>query len=906
MPASVRQLLLACLLVVTTVNCARVSQRLVGGHAKVEPQATSKNTNNDDTAHEEKKTLSQQVAEGKYGLIQKELFEKAPKRLGVLSYEKNNDVPRDNENSLGGLGPDEIWLAEDHLLVLKGGSFHRTASELPWPPIDDYRAPNRQVKIPSQPKVPPPFPVQLAEGGPLQFFGINITRAANGSLTIPGPNGAPPIFLPLPGQDPADAPPGGAPFPLPPFFAQPGPENFPQGNGQQPKQPFPFPPLPQNNQSQLDEDDPSIYYPPPYSFFYPKDNTSKVPAGPLVPGIVLPPPPDFFGPLDTTTPSTTSSIATTVSSKKPQLHYLPYTTSSIKPIKPDITTEVPKNHHQQHHTIINIQEVPYDENELIHTTRPSVPTKPSTVPTYPTIITPKPFQPTTSSPPVSTFRTHPQQIFRLPYDSNYSHTPSSPKTRTRLRPTIPPPSTTPTTVYFSEDFRANQPSSNNNKNIPSRVMIPPLEPTVTNLPVIQLPKTYLRPTTVNPIVANSISQPQPIPVVQVSYGGGGGDRPRTYLKLKPHSSIANTVSPVPVLQVPYQDDTRTRTYLKPTSVPQRVQTSPISVQYLPYPNNQNGKTRVKPTPIPLQPQTLPTIPVVRIPSRTTQITSTSVPLKTYYSDVNTNSVQPQAEYYFYEEDSTAPPRVPQQVPQRLRYVAPTNFEKHIQQLRQKIQSYLKPSARPVYEYSFQAANYRPTKPPTRYLTPAPQHYNLPQEYGASRTSSASRYQQLQQFPQLQQLQQFQQLQQYNSRQRPNGGQDQDAYYTRQDERLLDDITKKYFTVFGQKITTPVTPASHPLSGDTIVNYREPRPPVHHQETEYIDIRPQGPRQQSPGEPGTFISYALPGEGAHFYFLTPQLVAQQRQQQQKQQESEEDNGYYYDKPENARRRRRNQR
>lgn len=32
----------------------------------------------------------------------------------------------------------------------------------------------------------------------------------------------------------------------------------------------------ETNPDMLDEDDPSIYYPPPYSFFYPKDNSSLV------------------------------------------------------------------------------------------------------------------------------------------------------------------------------------------------------------------------------------------------------------------------------------------------------------------------------------------------------------------------------------------------------------------------------------------------------------------------------------------------------------------------------------------------------------------------------------------------------------------------------------------------------
>lgn len=118
-----------------------------------------------------KKTLSDQVAEGKYGLIQNELFQKAPKRPGILSYAVNPEVPNDTAANLGGLRNDEIWLAEDHLLVLKGGSLNSDSKDEPWKPIDDYEAPLRQVKIPDNPEIPPPFLVQLEENGPIEFIG---------------------------------------------------------------------------------------------------------------------------------------------------------------------------------------------------------------------------------------------------------------------------------------------------------------------------------------------------------------------------------------------------------------------------------------------------------------------------------------------------------------------------------------------------------------------------------------------------------------------------------------------------------------------------------------------------------------------------------------------------------------
>lgn len=283
---------------------------------------------------EDKKTLADQVKEGKYGLIQKELFLKTPTRPGVISYNPNPETEaQDNESNLGGLKNSEIWLSEDHLLVLRGGSYpdhgsrHGTDGEA-WAPLDNYQAPPRQVKLPANPEVPPPFPVRLSDGGPLVFL------TPNGSIpALPpgaGYGGVPPQGFPYPpsaasyppkGAYPGNAPPGGAPFPFAPF-------PFLSGNG---SGPFPFPspltdgppgaflPPPGNLSDLYDEDDPANYYPPPYSFVYTPDNTSAVPPGPLVPGIVLPPPPDFFGPLEPEVPST---------SARPTAHVYPPTSGA--------------------------------------------------------------------------------------------------------------------------------------------------------------------------------------------------------------------------------------------------------------------------------------------------------------------------------------------------------------------------------------------------------------------------------------------------------------------------------------------------------------------------------------------------------------------------------------------------
>ncbi|KAJ9586989.1 hypothetical protein L9F63_019407 [Diploptera punctata] len=294
----------------------------------------------DDDDDEDKKTLSQQIADGKYGLIEKEIYATTPKRPGIISYASNPEVPRDTAKNLGGLEPEEIWLAENHVLVIRGGyfpdhKFNRTdETATAWPPIDPYNAPPRQFIGFNGSSGPPPFPPFFPQPPP-----------GNGSYFAPPFPFPPPPgnftpgggFYPPPGNGSYYPPP--FPFPLPPprngsFFGPPG--NFTPGSGPFYPPPFPGfppnstirpplfpPPLPPNGSlpfpppflqnlppgaaflpppgnltMPFDEDDPSIYYPPPYDFYYPQDNTTEVPPGPLVPGIILPPPPNFFAPLD--------------------------------------------------------------------------------------------------------------------------------------------------------------------------------------------------------------------------------------------------------------------------------------------------------------------------------------------------------------------------------------------------------------------------------------------------------------------------------------------------------------------------------------------------------------------------------------------------------------------------------
>lgn len=837
-------------LTLTAAACAtenieesRALHRLVGGHLRVdqsddliaESAGAGKGKTPQKHKDEETKTLSQQVADGKYGLIQKELFSKPVKRPGVLSYEANSEVPKDNIKNLGGLQKNEIWLAENHLLVLRGGNYpahddrNEDNQQSLWPPIDDYSAPQRQVKIPSHPKVPPPFPVQLEEGGPLQILGTNNSRTLNGSIdeaafAVPPPEGyvpgTGPFFPPL-YQYPANATTGEAPFPIAPYPPTNSGEYHP-GDG---PAPFPIPlngtlppyfaslppgaailPPPDNQTDIYDEDDPSIYYPPPYSFFYPKDNSTEVPPGPLVPGIILPPPPNFFAPLE--------EKKKPARTKKPQTT----TTDATKQIRPT-TTPLPPT------SVIN--KIPYKKvtylpteinNELNPTTPPVVVT-----------ILPVKYKTTTPSPPTN-----------IPAPQQRKKQPSV----TILKPVNP--------IYYNE----NEVSSGK----PFAVYGPPQNGT----------QIYYSTSSKTPRLYNGIS---------------------TKLLLK-------TTTKAPPSQYYYYEDSTQKPAIKP-SLPD------------PY----------------IQPQPAPQIFYVTSKPHTTQ----------------------RPRFRLLEQTKK-----------------PDTFKIHIARLRQQLQSFIAPkrpqTPRPVYQYSFQAEQqqqpqYRAPKfqqsddsfkPLPKYsvqIQPAVEIIpNEQQFYQSSPTPSPGYYEKYQvssERPPPSQYysagrpdyvyeevpQQFVgQKQQYRTTARPIAQYSFEAtpnpiyqnYYTKNDEKYMDDITKTYFTVFGKKLpgggTTPLPPVQSTkrpvyvpneqyqkpisLESDTLVNYAQPRPKIN-PDAEYIQ---QNQKQKNPeivqaisvpnNQQNSYISYQLPGdEGAHFYFLTPQLVKR----------TDQGAGYYYSQQQNAARR-----
>lgn len=917
------------------IDDRKVIHRLVGGHIRIIPdnlndaelitsesggRSSRQQKLNED---EDRKTLSQQVAEGKYGLIQKEIFSKLPKKPGILSYDHNSDVPKDNISNLGGLDKNDIWLAENHLLVLKGGQYppHDDREEHApsvWPPIDDFKAPNRQVKIPSHPKVPPPFPVQLTDEGPLQILGTNSSRTINGTFKsapypVLSPEGFVPDsgpYIPPPYPYPPNVTSGESPFPIPTY--PPGDSSV--GNGQAPPFPFSingtFPPFfgnlppgvaflppPDNLTEPIDEDDPSIYYPPPYSFYYPTDNTTHVPPGPLVPGIVLPPPPNFFAPLEevnktkekSAIPKRITTMRTTTEPTK-QIHptTTPLPPTSVinnKPVK--IPISVPENNESRSTTTAK----PHIVTAITVVNR----TKPNR--TIVLVTTKKPYTPVERHP---------------------SH---------RRKPisaiTVLKPVKTTTTPKVTNSYAENEVSGK-----PFEVYKPPTTTPKARTLVssTQVPlKSYY--STSNEVETNSVTH---------------SSEPKYY----PSLSSLNTQKG-PAQYYFYEEESTT----------QRVPTSTFTQEtYLNIPKEYY----------------LPARQIVRPSQRLTPIKIPQAPPQDY-------------NYYNQQVPSASSPK-------------PDTFSLHIARLKEHIDNYYTsprsrkpPTPKPIYQFSFEAANYKQTsertqqqdsqdkfRPLPRYSVqiepavevipkerPVYQKNPLPQLYFQPKyqtntekpqyTASTPRYNYdtINYRDDKQYVITPRPITQYSFEATPNPIYQQ-GYYTKQDERLFDDITKKYFTVFGKKLpnTSPIPrdevftekPFDErrpiqveyeeqnigkpiPLHSDTYVNYVGQN--LQNPSAEYITIRPQPPKFIQRTRPrehslhsdinvnykgrrpasnqnaeiieainvplkttkqetksGSYISYELPGDdGAHFYFITPQLANRRNQ----------GIGYYYSQP-----------
>lgn len=1126
-----------------TIRCSEVKReektlhRLVGGHISYNSEGDAADSELLETKEsggrkpkqakieeEDKKTLAQQVADGKYGLIQKEIFGKPAKRPGIISYEGNSEVPKDTIKNLGGLTKNDIWLAENHLLVLKGGSFpphdeHQDNLPPVWPPIDAYVAPQRQVKIPANPKVPPPFPVQLTEDGPLQILGTNFTRTFNGSYESPPYSILPPEgidpgeipFYPYTGPDQANTTSGETPQPVPPYPPY-FPGDFYPGNG---PPPFPYPlndtlpPYfanlppgavflpPPDNQTDYDEDDPSIYYPPPYSFYYPKDNSSVVEPGPLVPGIVLPPPPDFFAPLEETT---------TTPDKKVPVKYLPVKPNTEKPVTTKPITLKPGTPKPITLKPITVKPVTIKSDisqstptpkQFITKLKPSVPKlKPSYIPT--TITPIKQINPpTTPLPPTSVIDNTPYRIpVKLPefvskikttttpvvtvvplYHSNYSsaHFFTGKQTTSRKKPSTvtilkPVKQTTRPPIYFYE--------SNEVSGKPFEVYGPPSSSvTTTKIPL----KVYY--STSNDIDTNSVTQPShsgriptlqtqktPKPPAEYYYyeeststtkpRSAKQDKKTNYLNI-PQSYYVPVKSVnvnVPSVEVEIKE-------IQGQTPEERLR----AIQQVEFAKGQLRPVQLREDQVQIQPhsylqgmteeqlQELREQKLQDLRRQKLQELREQKFQQQHYQDSRGRYQQQARDQYQQQQDlqeqqrlqnqlqfrqqriqSSSQKQFQQNEPQyyyvtsrpytekpRFRFVQttkkPDTFGIHIARIKEQIEQFYttpkptrqrypntaKSTPKPVYQFSFEAANYKQqhealAKPQVQEdqdkFRPLP-HYSVEIQQAVEVIPNDGKVPRPVYYPNEEggnynvKIQNFQQngrgeiheagrfvvtpkpISQFSFGTTPNPIY-QHQVYTKQDEPYFDDITKKYFTMFGKKIPTATTPLSRvevttvapvirpaysaqepnknvqieyahsigkPLSleGDTLVNYVGKRPQQHPQ-SEFIHLNQQQgyPQvnkyvtQQSFVKPGhslhgdikvnyklprptpnpdveivqavnvpttnnngnkggSFISYQLPGDdGAHFYFLTPQL-AQRREQGV---------GYYYSQPNNERRRR----
>ncbi|XP_018579539.1 extensin-2 [Anoplophora glabripennis] len=910
------------LLTLTTLGVTaeqRKLHRLVGGHLRIinpDPEdselmrleASGSREKKQKSDQDEKKTLAQQVADGKYGLIQKELFGKPQKRPGVLSYDDNSEVPNDNKENLGGLHKNEIWLAENHLLVIKGGIYppHEekpTNAVTHWPPIDDFKAPLHQVKIPKHPKVPPPFPVQFTDDGPLQILGTNSSRTINESIASTGYALPPPdgyqdsnASHSLDHSNPANATPWQAPVPIPIYPSG----EYPQG--------APFPPFPLNgtlppyfaslppgaailpppgNQSDLyDEDDPSIYYPPPYSFYYPKDNSSAVQPGPLVPGIILPPPPNFFGPLE--------EITTTTASKTPQRQRKP-TTEENPQIHPT-TTPLPsteKTITKKPFKVYPVHNV-YQSNEVSSTyTTTKEPTVVSVLP----VRQPNRTYPRTGKP--QTQRKRPQVTILQPVRGN----------------------TSPPTYHENE--------------ISDKPFVsygPPRATKKSSVTTTQVPLKYF--TTVNEIETNSVTQPA---IKLHIESEKSTEKPiQFYFYEEEFDPNSQTTQQTPVKQSTYVPNDY-YVPVKPTTTVRQRKPQFIYVNAQPY-NTQKPKFRYIPQPV--KTDTF-SIHIAKLQNQINQYYTTSRPT---YKPVH--SPKPVYQFSF----------------QAANYQQQNRFKPSPPDLNQEDQF------RPIPKYSVQiqqAIEIIPTEPPRYQQTPPPVYYQHTYQqtserpgryYTTNRPNYA--YETITQNTRYQNVATPKPISQYSFEVTPNPI--YQGFYTKPDEGFFDDNTKKYFTMFGRKLpssTSPLpsveqttvkpnyiysnqqqqqqaSPQYHEkpisLESDTLVNYVHPRPttnpdaeliPVNHPQTypnvvkypvnpaQYVQPQKLPHREENPeiikaipievpsddGREGSFISYQLPGDrGAHFYFLTPQLT----------QRRDQGSSYYYSQP-NASRIRRNE-
>ncbi|XP_044735906.1 uncharacterized protein LOC123298075 [Chrysoperla carnea] len=739
-----------------------------------------------DNDDEDRKTLAQQVVEGKYGLIQKELFAKPVKSFGIISYRGNPEVPKDNSRNLGGLNAEDIWLAEDHLLILKGGIFpsHNSKSNVNWPPIDNYKAPRRQVKIPLHPKVPPPFPVQLQDNGPIEIIGPNGTTQTlpeNIDTTYPPEGYAPGTGPFFPTEDTISSI-----IKSGNFSKGNGPISFPLPPSQQKLSPLPpfiaslppnavYLPPPGNQTDMYDEDDPSIYYPPPYSFYYSKGNLSHINPGPLVPGIILPPPPDFFGILEpkvknkestkkvkgtTTTPKSTS-IKTTTGVYTTQIPPTLETTTVYKPQPiyvpdPDIPEKITFN--------IPVEIV---TEELDKTT---ITTTPPTI-KYTTSLPSRKIKPVTKN----------YQYYTTEKEKTIPYYNTNTVKKTKLYTTKPTeiPTTTPTPSYddYSEPYYTNDILQNLNPiyTPPKKVKTSRVRITTTAVP-LKAPAYF---TTNSEIESNSVTS-DPIAYYQQRQNNLST---RQSPKFKPQTQFYYYETPktttdqtsyhyfrTPTSSASYDEQPlyiptpkQNLQYHRPTIKPETISSQIIRLQqeiqsYLTSPKYKIDKTTSKP-----------------IYEYSFQIADYAQKTSNIGGTNNDDQFRPITGFYY----STTPKPIVQYETQTLK----------------PIPQYETQTLKPIQQYKTQTL-----KPIAQYLTQTLkpiENYDHNYEYDVVVNTSP--------LPIKTRNNSYRKLPQITTENPLHNG-----YYTKQDEGYLDEITKQYFTVFGQKLDGRLPPVTTPL------------------------------------------------------------------------------------------------
>ena len=782
-----------------------------------ERKSTTKSSASSSSDDDDKKSLSQQVKEGKYGLIQNEIYPEKPKRPGIISYSSNPEVPRDTAKNFGGLDEEEIWLAENHVLVLKGGNFPDPDSPVEqtddtWPPIDDYKAPRRQVKIPPRPKVPPPFPIQLVENGPIQLIGTNgTTLAENGTIN----------FEALPGGFKGFLPGEGPYFPLPTVNNSDVP-GIPEKRTKAEGIPGPFYPAlppgavivpPPSNQTDYDDEDQSIYYPPPYSFVYSQDNSTAIPPGPLVPGIILPPPPDFFSSLDEKKSTIKDKYAKRPSTTPLPVgrpSYLPPRKSSTKLYKtPSVTTSPIGSKTASHPK-------PFSRTKIKNTTYRPYQTEKTTKRIYST----SPYVEVTTPIPVKSTTLESPEKFRIqPILGNQVVETSTEKPWKSVVNARPLPiltfyaTTTPTSVDQPVETTPSAVKNILTTDNPTRY------PSQASYYFYEEANNEERPTsTPDPILFFSTTAETP-----------------PYYKVE-----------LPQQEEPVEEEEEKKEYYDVEMIPSQQTSKDYNVKLIDsivkdpqiYRYLDSGATNNQ--------EKFETSPIRSQSSRMLQ----SEPL--YYQQIPTRSASKLS--YF-----TTP--------------RPKTYY-HKPEISETYEYQTTPRAKPIYQYSFEATNY--AKRGSQSFTPKPEIQEQPQQQVQIQTPRQQK--ELPLYSEYQDIQTVSDQYDYETRDAVANQQVQtekvpyvspkkkertffhqsttispvrdttlashQQYFTKQDEKLLDDVTKEYFTMFGKKLSGKL-PSTTPIYGKSSVTER----PV--QRERFNNINTYGPNEYNARQPNIF-------------------------------------------------------